>query len=127
MSDFKKYRKKFKPNRVEAYLRKSLKEAGVKVVYAALLLFFAYRRSDTPKWAKNIIIGALGYLLAPIDTIPDLTPFLGFTDDFGVMLFGLVTIACYINEEVRTLAVTQLRKWIHDFDERILLEVDAAL
>lgn len=127
MSDFNKYGKNFKPSRLEAYLRKYLKEAGVKAVYAALLLFFAYRRSDTPKWAKNIIIGALGYLLTPIDAIPDLTPFLGFTDDFGVMLFGLVTIACYINDEVRALSVAQLRKWFKDFDERVLLEVDAAL
>lgn len=127
MNEFKKYRKLFTPEKLISYLRKYIKEAGVKSVYAALLLFFAYRRPDTPKWAKNIIIGALGYLLAPIDTIPDLTPFVGFTDDFGVMFFGLVTIACYINQEVRNLAVTQLSKWFKDFDEEILLEVDAAL
>jgi len=127
MDDFNKYRGDFKPNKVKLYLQKYLKDAGIKVVYAALLLFYAYRRSDTPKWAKNIIIGALGYLLAPIDTIPDLTPFLGFTDDFGVMLFGLVTIACYINDSVRGNALAQLKKWFKDFDPEILMEVDAAL
>jgi len=66
-------------------------------------------------------------LLAPIDVIPDLTPFLGFTDDFGIMLFGLVTIACYINDDVRSVAVLQLKKWFKEFDEDILLDVDSAL
>ncbi len=127
MGDFNKYKKQFKPNIFKDRLQKLVKEAGIKTVYAALLLFFAYKRSDTPKWAKNIIIGALGYLLAPIDAIPDLTPFLGFTDDFGIMLFGLVTIACYINDTVRENAIAQLHKWFKDFDREILAEVDAAL
>jgi len=127
MSEFDKYRKEFKPNKLLAFLEKHIRQAGIKSVYAALLLFFAYRRSETPKWAKNIIIGALGYLLAPIDVIPDLTPFLGFTDDFGIMLFGLVTIACYINDDVRSVAVLQLKKWFKEFDEDILLDVDSAL
>jgi len=49
------------------------------------------------------------------------------TDDFGVMLFGLVTIACYINDSVRENALVQLRRWFKEFDREILAEVDAAL
>jgi len=68
------------------------RKAGMKTVYTALLLFYAYRRPETPLWAKNIVIGALGYLIAPIDWLPDLTPIIGFTDDIGVLSFGLVAV-----------------------------------
>lgn len=109
------------------YLKFRLSTIGVKVTYSALLLFYAYNRSETPKWAKNIIIGSLAYLLSPIDSIPDLTPFIGFTDDFGVLSFGLVTIACYIDEDVRFAAKTKINKLFKTVDEEDLLAVDAQL
>ena len=101
--------------------------AGTKGVYSALLLFYAYRRKETPAWAKSIILGALGYLLTPIDAIPDLSPIIGYTDDIGVLSFGLVTIAGYINDEVRENARKQLSRWFKQYDEQDLLEVDKQL
>jgi len=83
------------------YLAARLKAIGVKITYSALLLYYAYQRKDTPAWAKRVILGTLAYLLAPFDAIPDLTPFIGFTDDLSVLSFGLVTIACYIDDAVR--------------------------
>ncbi|MCB0585073.1 MAG: DUF1232 domain-containing protein, partial [Phaeodactylibacter sp.] len=103
------------------------KQAGVKTVYSALLLFYAYRRKETPTWAKSIVLGTLGYFLAPFDALPDLTPIIGYTDDLGVLSFGLVTIACYINEGVRTNARKQLGRWFKDYAEEDLLEVDSKL
>lgn len=100
---------------------------GVKVVYAALLLFHAYQSKDTPKWAKNVIIGALAYFVSPIDGIPDLTPFLGFTDDMGVLCFGLVTIACYIDKDVREKAKSNLSRIFKNYQETDLVEVDKIL
>jgi uncharacterized membrane protein YkvA (DUF1232 family) len=41
-------------------LRRYGKHAGVKVIYAALLMFYAYRRKETPRWAKGIVLGVLG-------------------------------------------------------------------
>jgi uncharacterized membrane protein YkvA (DUF1232 family) len=92
-----------------------------------LLLYYAYKRSETPSWAKNIIIGVIGYFIAPIDAIPDLTPFFGYTDDIGILSFGLVTIACYVNEDVKENARQKLHKWFGDYDEDELREVDAQL
>lgn len=37
---------------------------------------------------KAIIVGALLYFINPFDLLPDITPFLGFIDDMGVI--GLV-------------------------------------
>lgn len=109
------------------YLSSYFREMGIKLVYSALLMFYAYQRKDTPRWAKNIIIGAIAYLFAPIDGIPDLAPFLGFTDDLGIMTFGLVTIACYINEEVRSNAKKRLSRYYDNVDGAILEEVDLVL
>lgn len=108
-------------------LQRYTRQAGTKVVYSALLLFYAYKRKDTPAWAKRVVIGALGYFISPIDVIPDLTPFLGYTDDIGILSFGLVTIAAYVNEEVRDNARGKLGKWFKNVDEEQLKEVDEKL
>jgi len=90
--------------RVLEYIHTNTAMMGARVVYASLLLYYAAQQPATPRWAKSTIVGALGYLLSPIDSVPDLTPFLGFTDDLGVLMFALVTIACYITDDVRILA-----------------------
>jgi uncharacterized membrane protein YkvA (DUF1232 family) len=108
-------------------IAKYAKKMGLKSVYSALLLYYAYRRKDTPAWAKRVITGVLAYFIAPIDAIPDLTPFIGFTDDLGVLGFGLATIAVYINKEVRLNARTQLEKWFENIDQKELDSVDKTL
>ena len=124
---FKKYIPSFSEDGFWAKIKKFAKNAGVKTIYTALLLFFAFKRKDTPAWAKNIILGTLGYFLAPIDAIPDLTPILGYTDDIGVLSFGLVTIACYVNQEVKDKAKGQLGKWFGTYDDAVVIEVDEKL
>ncbi len=124
---FQPYVNRFSESKFWNKLRRYARSAGTKTVYSALLLFFAYRRRETPLWAKNIILGALGYFLAPIDAVPDLTPVLGYTDDLGVLAVGLVTIAAYVDDEVRGRARTQLGKWFKDVDEAELAEVDKKL
>ncbi|MBK7635421.1 MAG: DUF1232 domain-containing protein [Saprospiraceae bacterium] len=76
---------------------------------------------------KKIIIGAIAYLLSPFDGMPDLTPVIGFTDDLGVISFGLVAIACYIDEDVRTKAREKIHKLFKDIDDKELEAVDAKL
>ncbi len=109
------------------FLKVKVNTLGVKITYSAMLLFYAYNRSETPKWAKNIIVGSIAYLLSPIDAIPDLTPLLGFTDDIGVLSYGLVTIACYIDDDVRAAAKGRIKTMFKNLDEEDLLEVDAQL
>ena len=109
------------------YLSARLKTVGVKVTYSALLLYYAYQRTETPSWAKNIILGSLAYLVSPFDAVPDLTHFLGFSDDLGVLSFGLVTIACYIDDGVREKAKTRVHGFFKKVDEEDLVEVDSKL
>lgn len=123
----KKYKKAFSAAKLFRKIPKYLKSLGVQTIYSVLLLYNAYTRKETPTWAKNIILGTLGYLLSPIDSIPDITPFVGFTDDLGVLSFGLVTIACYINNEIKVKSKDQLGKWLPNVNEEELAPIDAKL
>ncbi len=119
-----KYKEEFTEDGFFAKIKKFGKAAGMKTVYTGLLLYYAFRRKDTPKWAKGIVLGALGYFVSPIDGIPDLTPFVGYTDDFGVMMFALVTISAYVNKDVKEQAKIQLEKWFGKPDDDLIAEVD---
>ena len=122
-----KYARYFTEARFWFKLRQFARQAGLKVVYTALLMFYAYRRKETPPWAKRIVLGTLGYLIAPLDAIPDLTPLVGYTDDLGVLSFGLVIVAAYVNDEVKEKARGRLRQWFGHYDEKELAEVDQKL
>ena len=90
-------------------------------------MYYAYKSEKTPAWAKRIILGSFAYLLSPLDSIPDLTPIFGFTDDLGVISFGLVSIACYIDTEVRENAKTKLMSFFKNVSVADLEHVDAML
>ena len=110
-----------------SYIGNSVRKVGEQTIYAVLLLYHAYKREETPFWARNIIMASLAYFLSPFDSIPDLTPFLGYTDDLSVMMFGLVSIACFINEDVRENARKSLGSIIKNYNEALLEEVDKKL
>ena len=115
-------------NKIIAYGRKHFEQLADKGLYIILLLFYAYKSSEVPSWAKKVIIGSLAYFVSPIDSIPDLTPVLGMTDDLGVLAFGLVTIACYISDEVREKAQFSLQKILKkELDHEAIAEIDSWL
>ncbi len=92
-------------------LKKYAIVAGKKVVYSALLAFYALDNPKVPLKAKAIIYGALGYLILPIDLVPDLIPVLGYSDDLTALLFAIGQVGLYINKEVRTNALNKLEEW----------------
>ena len=100
---------------------------GQQVAYSALLMGHSYKSKTSPIFARRIVLGALGYMISPFDAIPDLTPILGFTDDLGVLTFGLVTIASYINDDVRLAARKDLKRFFPELDLPALQEVDSKL
>lgn len=127
MKNYKKYIPNFSETGLWKKLTKHTKQLGQRTIYSVLLLFYAYKRKETPYWAKNIVLGVLGYLITPIDFIPDLTPIIGYTDDLGILSFGLVTIACFVDQEVKTEARTKLSSWFGELDEDAIAEVDSQL
>lgn len=109
------------------FVKDKLKSVGIQLAYIAIMMFYAYKEKKTPSWARNIILGSLGYLLAPIDSIPDLTPVLGFTDDFGVLSFGLVAISCYITDPIRSRAKEHMGEWFGIKESALFEEIDQRL
>ena len=75
------------------------KKAGKKLIEIALLLYYSMRDKDTPKWAKTIMLGALGYFILPVDIIPDFVPIAGFADDIAMLTVAVASVAIHIKEE----------------------------
>ena len=94
------FKKKFSEN---AFFRKLSKigiESRDQLVFVALQLYYAFRREQTPVWAKSVILGALGYFISLLDFIPDFTPLIGYTDDLSVLLAAVSALAVYIDDKV---------------------------
>lgn len=112
---------------LSTYISEHINRLSTKVIYGTLLLYYAYKRKETPAWAKRIIVGSIAYFLSPIDAIPDLAPFIGFTDDWSILTFGLVTIACYIDDDVRDSALSKAESWLGRIDSNEIDKVDDLL
>lgn len=87
------------------------KKAGKEVIEKALILYYVLQEENVPVWTKSVIVGALGYFISPIDAIPDIAPVIGFSDDFGVMVATLATIAKYVTDEIKAKAKAKLEEW----------------
>ncbi|MGC4013140.1 MAG: YkvA family protein [Luteolibacter sp.] len=94
--------------RLWSKLSRAAKFAGDKVLFTALILFYCLQDKDTPAWAKGVIVGALGYLILPVDLIPDAIPGVGYSDDWGALVGALGTVAAYIKDEHKEKARSQV-------------------
>ena len=72
---------------------------GRKLMILAMTLFHCLNDPETPAWAKSVILGALSYLIFPLDFIPDAILGAGFTDDWSVILGAVATVATHIKDE----------------------------
>jgi hypothetical protein len=76
----------------ESALLKMNKGPVKKVWDQVLLLWETVKNPQTEKALKALGIGALLYLIAPIDAIPDFIPALGLTDDVAVIAYAMSKI-----------------------------------
>ena len=120
LPDFMSYANKFSQSEFAEKISRIAKRAGAKLVYAALILYYTLQSDKVSKSDKAIIIGALGYMISPLDVIPDAIPIAGLTDDFAVLLFVLKKVWTGIDPEIVELARKKLSKW---FDEDEINEV----
>ncbi len=119
-----KYAEAYSENKLFEKILKFAKDAGIKVIYLALLLFFTLQQSTTPMVAKSVIIGALGYFIFPLDFIPDFIPIAGFSDDMTALVSALVAVALYIDEDTKSKAKAKLHVWFGAYDEANLDTID---
>src|SRR5690606_16409548 len=101
VQDSQAYESAYSESRFWRKARHSAAAAGRQVLEKALWLYYGAQSPDTPKWARRVIYGALGYFVLPLDAIPDLAPLVGYTDDLGVMAAALGVVAMHIDASVR--------------------------
>lgn len=97
------------------------KRAGAKLVYAALILYYTLQSDKISTANKAMIIGALGYMISPLDVVPDAIPIAGLTDDLAVLLFVLKKVWTDIDPNIQAKAKERLSKW---FDEEEIAEAN---
>ncbi|AMQ08472.1 hypothetical protein AZE41_07190 [Sporosarcina psychrophila] len=102
------------------------KLAGKTTVYYSLLLFYVAKSPEVPKSTKMIIVGALSYLIFPIDLIPDFIPVVGLVDDAGVIAAAVFKVISYIDEDIKNKAKVKMNTLLgfkfndEEIDKRLL-------
>ncbi|NNF80916.1 MAG: DUF1232 domain-containing protein [Rhizobiales bacterium] len=84
--------------------------ANVPFAKDALALYYCARDPNTPLQAKGILLAALAYFILPTDAVPDLLPFLGFTDDAAVIALAIAKIRQHLKPEHREQAAAKLEE-----------------
>lgn len=95
----------------------NVQSIGANLIYNALQLYYATENPACPQRVKLGIYAALGYLISPIDFIPDFTPIAGYGDDASAIGMAFVLAQMYIDDEVRRKAQS---KMVDLFGEKIL-------
>lgn len=121
LPDFMSYAGKFSANDFVDKVSSIAKRAGAKLVYAALVLYYTLQSDKVSKKDKAMIIGALGYMISPLDVIPDAIPIVGLTDDLTVLIYVLKKVWMDVEPEIKEKAKDRLSKW---FDEDEISEIN---
>ena len=114
------YQQHYDENDFGEKLRRFARKAGIKVCYAALLLYYVLKSPMTTSKDRAKIIGALGYFILPIDLLPDFIPVAGYTDDLAALVWGVYCVIKSITPEVKAQAAEKLHEWFGEFDDHML-------
>ena len=119
-----KYSQYFSEKSLWEKIKKFSKQAGSKVVYVVLLLFYTMQDKSIGLKTKLSIAAALGYFILPSDAIIDFTPLIGYSDDLGVLLFTLSQIAVHVTPETKEKAKAKLAEWFGEVDAEELQDIE---
>ena len=115
------YANKFSKRDFVEKIARIAKGAGAKLVYAALILYYTLQSDKVSATNKAMIIGALGYLISPLDVVPDAIPIAGLADDLGVLVFVLKKVWTDVDPDIQVKSRQRLAKW---FDEDEIEEIN---
>lgn len=84
-------------------MRGKLRRLARQLPFAEDLLaaYFCVRDPATPPRIRWILLLALAYFVLPVDTVPDVLPVLGFTDDAAVLATALASVRGALQPEHR--------------------------
>jgi uncharacterized membrane protein YkvA (DUF1232 family) len=73
-----------------------------------LAVYYCAFDRNTPRHVQLALVGALAYFVLPLDSIPDLVPMLGFSDDAAVLAAAVKLVSNHITDAHRAAA----RAWL---------------
>ena len=85
-----KYDKHYSEKNFFTKLKKIIKSLSSKALKQIITLYVLLKSDDVPLYAKTLIVATLGYLICPIDIIPDFIP--------GGLVDDLMAIGCVLAE-----------------------------
>ena len=118
------YSKYYSESSLWEKIKKFSKDAGAKVIYAVLLLYYAMMDESVNVKSKVLIVASLGYFILPTDAIFDFTPIIGYSDDLGVLIFAINQISSMITPSVKEMARNKMSEWFKDIDEKEINELE---
>ncbi len=114
LPDILSYKDKFSTSGFIEKISRIAKRAGVKLVFSAFILYYTLQSDKVSTKDKAIIIGALGYLISPLDLVPDAIPIAGLSDDLAVLFYVIHKVWGDVSEDVKLKAKEKLSKWFDD-------------
>ncbi len=103
------------------------KNAGIIVIYPALVLYYLFKDKNVPSGSKTIIIAALAYFIFPMDSIPDITPIIGYSDDLGVLYVTISQLIKHITPDILEKVKDRIVDWFGEEEEIMAQEKDLLL
>ena len=95
----------------EGVLKKILLRAGRAIAQPALEGIELIMDNSTPPQVRISIMGALTYLIVPVDLIPDFIPASGFSDDLVALSAVISLWQHHITPDMKFRARSKLDKW----------------
>lgn len=111
------YRDFFKDDSFWDKIKNYALKIGMKGIYYALILYYVLQKENISLKDKTLIIGALGYLIAPVDFIPDLMPGMGFVDDIGALTVVIKKLSKHIDSDVKSKSKEKLKDWFKNLND----------
>lgn len=81
-------------------LRKLAADAASMLPNLIKLFTRLLRDPRVPRRTKLVVVAALGYVVSPVDLLPELIPVIGFTDDILLVSFALNHLVRVAGEDV---------------------------
>jgi uncharacterized membrane protein YkvA (DUF1232 family) len=75
-----------------------------------LAAYYCAFDKQTPRHVQGALLGAIAYFVLPFDFVPDMLPFLGFTDDAAILATAIRMVASHIRPEHREAARAALKR-----------------
>ncbi|MCD8385794.1 MAG: DUF1232 domain-containing protein [Bacteroidales bacterium] len=104
------YRRYFSSEEFWRLLKNKAKVIGKATVKPALCLYYMYKDGLSTK-DQILVLGALGYLIFPMDLVPDWILGLGWTDDAAALAFVWNRLKDKCTPEILNKANSKLKEW----------------